>query len=656
MLSERTSSALAGISKATLRDGVRIKHLFRIITHCPDLWMQAYANIYANQGATTKGVNENTLDAMCKDRVENLIAILKSGGYQPKPAKRVYIPKSNGKLRPLGIPTGDDKLVQEVVRILLATIYESRFSDNSHGFRPKRSCHTALTQIKLKWKGIKWVVDMDIAAFFDNIDHQKMIEILEKKIDDSKFISLIKKLLGAGYLDDWKFHNTYSGTPQGGICSPILANIILHELDMFIEKKRQEFDQGKKRKDNPTYNRISCKIGSLRREINRLEKQGGDTSAIRQELISTIKSLDTERKQMPKCDPYDDGYKRLHYVRYADDFVAGIIGSREDAIRLSQDIELFLNKELKLQVANEKSGVRHIGDGFKFLGYRIFFNIGNDVLKKARYGTKSDGRPAYGTRRSLNSQLQLQLPVDKVWEFCRRKRYLRGFKPVHRPELQNLSDHEIVEVFNAEMRGFANYYALAPKINLFIMQWAGVMSLFKTLAAKHKVSSREIARRLKQCDEHILRYTRKDEIRHIKVFKIKHRKVPEICFDTEPSTRMFQQGTELLQRVNSNRCEYCGKQGGYFEVHHVRKLADVKAKKNKETWEVRLCARNRKTMVLCVECHDLLHQGALQGWKRDAYTEMESPVHRKVHAGFGGGRTSAPVNLDKWVEDKPISD
>lgn len=225
MLSDKTNRALDGVSKATLQSNVQVKHLFRIMTHSQDLWMMAYAKIASNSGALTKGVDETTLDGMSKARVDKIIMSLKDSSYEPKPVRRVYIPKKNGKMRPLGVPSSDDKLVQEVVRMLLERIYEPNFSNYSHGFRPNRSCHTALTQLRETWAGTKWIVDMDISGFYDNINHNKMVEILRKKINDEKFIGLIVKFLKAGYLEDWKFNETYSGTPQGGICSPILANI-----------------------------------------------------------------------------------------------------------------------------------------------------------------------------------------------------------------------------------------------------------------------------------------------------------------------------------------------------------------------------------------------------------------------------------------------
>lgn len=629
MLSDKTSKALSGISKATLHPGVRIKHLFRIMTHCPDLWMLAYSKIYSNRGAITPGVNENTLDGMSIERINRLIELLKSDEYQPQPARRAYVPKKNGKLRPLGMPSGDDKLIQEVARILLELIYEPVFTESSHGFRPERSCHTALTLISRTWKGLKWVVDMDIQGFFDNIDHEKMIEILEKKIDDEKFIRLIKKLLRAGYLEDWKFHDTYSGTPQGGICSPILANIFLHELDQFVEKLRQEIDRGDGRKLNLAYSEKRNKARWWGGKLKQFEDDGGCFPWFMNDLKDQVRELREEARTESKGDPMDEDFKRLKYIRYADDFAIGVTGSKADAEMISRRIREFLETELKLKIAEEKSGIHHAQEGFNYLGYRITANPNNERLKKAKCGVDNQGRDIHRTRRSLRSQVFLQVPQEKVWEFCRNKGYLRnGNEPIQRPDLLNLSDYEIVATFNAEMRGFANYYALAPKTNLYILEWAGVSSLFRTLGNKHKTKAGWLRSAMKQGDEHVLRYQVKGEERTLIVFKLKHRMAYTAeKVDSKPGLHTLRARTEILQRMNAGQCEYCGTNQGPFEVHHIRKLKDLKNKKNKQLWEVRMCARNRKTMVLCDGCHTTLHTGKLQGWKRDYYnTETESAV------------------------------
>lgn len=627
MLSERTSSALNGILKATLRKEVRIKHLFRIMTHYPDLWMEAYAKIYANKGAMTKGVGDSTLDGMSYERINKLMSLLKDGTYRPQPAKRVYIPKSNGKKRPLGVPTGDDKLVQEVIRILLELIYEQNFSEDSHGFRPNRSCHTALRQMSQKWKGIKWVIDMDISGFYDNIDHQKMIAVLEKKIDDKKFIDLIRLLLKAGYLENWTFNATHSGTPQGGICSPILANIYLDELDKFISSKAGEFDKGECRRPNLAHSRLKKNRQARRRKLRLLEQFGGNPAEI-EKLETEIKAMDEAMKKLPSLDPNDENYRRLHYLRYADDFVVGVIGSREDAVAISKSVEQFVNNELKLQISSEKSGIRHIGKGFDFLGYHVSLRVGNQRLKRSKYGQDRFGNNVYAVRRTLHSQLQFQVPKERVWEFCKARGYLKENRPTNRPELLNLSDYEIVSVFNSEMRGFANYYALAPKRNLYIMEWAGLMCLYKTLANKYKTSTKRVRGKLKHGDEHVLFYELKGQKKGLTVFKVKHRKEASVMTpDTVAGTMVYGSQAEILQRINAGKCEYCGRENNPLEVHHIKRVRDLEKKRNKSPWEIRMCKRRRKTLVLCVECHTQLHSGTLQGWKKDYFTtEMESAV------------------------------
>ena len=229
------------------RQGKRINGLFRLMLS-PLLWEQAYAESAPNRGALTRGVTDNTLDRFSLERVHSLISRVSAGTYRFTPVRRVYIPKPDGKkLRPLGVPTADDKLVQGVVKLLLEAIYEPVFSHRSHGFRRNCSCHTALSVIQDSWNGIKWVVDVDVVGFFDNIDHGILLDLLRKRIEDERFIHLIARMLKAGYMEHWTFHATFSGTPQGGVVSPILANIYLHELDEFLAEMKARFDRGKRR-------------------------------------------------------------------------------------------------------------------------------------------------------------------------------------------------------------------------------------------------------------------------------------------------------------------------------------------------------------------------------------------------------------------------
>ena len=220
----------------------------------PQFYLLAYQNLYANKGSMTPGADGKTIRGMGMKRIEDLVKKIRDRSYQPHPARRQYIPKKSGNgLRPLGIPSADDKLVQEAVRMILESIYEPNFKQTSHGFRPNRSCHTALAQIQRTFTGVSWFVEGDIKGCFDNIDHHILIDILKRRIKDEAFIDLIWKLLRAGYLEDWMKHQTYSGTPQGSGVSPLLANIYMNELDQFMEEYRGRFNKGDKRRFSNAY-------------------------------------------------------------------------------------------------------------------------------------------------------------------------------------------------------------------------------------------------------------------------------------------------------------------------------------------------------------------------------------------------------------------
>nr|WP_063842301.1 reverse transcriptase/maturase family protein [Hassalia byssoidea] len=205
-------------------------------------------------------------------KIESLIEEIRYERFRWTPVRRINIPKKNGKTRSLGIPTWKDKLVQEVVRLMLEAYYEPQLSDSSHGFRPKRGCHTALTIIDRTWQGTKWFIEGDIRGCFDNIDHKILMSILREKIQDNRFLRLIENLLKAGYCEQWKYHSTLSGTPQGAIVSPLLANIYLDKLDKFVENCLiPEYTRGKRRAENPEYSKLQ-KLAWYFRKNGQIEK------------------------------------------------------------------------------------------------------------------------------------------------------------------------------------------------------------------------------------------------------------------------------------------------------------------------------------------------------------------------------------------------
>jgi group II intron reverse transcriptase/maturase len=602
----RRLEALGEISK----QGKQLNGLFRLM-ESPLLWYEAYANIYSNGGAMTKGVDNTTLDGFSNERVESIIQRLREGRYRFKPTRRVYVPKKNGKKRPLGISSGDDKLVQEVVRMILERIYEPIFDERSHGFRPGRSPHTALHQIEQEWTAVKWIIDMDIRSYFDTINHDLLMTLLEKKIEDKRFLRLIRAMLDAGFLEEWKYHTTYSGVPQGSIVSPVLANVYLHELDIFMESMKEQFDKGKRRKGNRAYIRHSNKIHRLRKKGDRL-KGKENTAVTLQTIQKDIKEIQHQRRRLPSSDPFDEGYKRLYYCRYADDYVISIIGSKADAERIQQEVKRFIQETLKLEIAEEKSHIRHSKQGVNFVGYWLRTYSGARVVK-----VLCNGR--HTTRKSMSEQFQLQIPPGKLQRFCAEKRYgtYENVKGRHKAELSTLSDAEIILAYNGELRGLANYYALAHSVKGEMNKLAYIWqtSLLKTLAHKHKTHVTTIAKRLKTDDGYIHAVQEKEKTRTIRLFRLKDLKTSPShhqSIDIPPNTfALTLSRSELIRRINAEQCEYCETKEGPFQVHHIRKMKDVA--NGKELWQRIMIARRRKTLVLCIRCHQRLHTGTLPG-------------------------------------------
>ncbi len=589
---------------AVIRSGRRVNGLFRLMKS-PTLWEQAYQKIAVNKGAMTPGVDGKTFDGFSPEKVRLIIDRLADGSYQPKPVRRVYIPKANGRLRPLGIPTTEDRLVQEVVRIILDQIYEPVFSDRSHGFRPGRSCHTALKEIQSAWTGVKWLVDVDIVGFFDNIDHTILRRLLEKHIADQRFLALIDGMLKAGYMEDWRFHRTMSGTPQGGVVSPLLANVYLHELDEFMQARIAKFSKGKRRAVPPDYLRIKGRISKLRKQVEQYRASGKADDASITSRLDEIGRLSAESRTMPATDAFDPNYRRLRYCRYADDFLIGVVGSKEEARQIMEEVRSFLAENLKLTVSEEKSGITHGSDGARFLGYDICTR-GNPKSHRAEFG----GRRV--TRRGLRDRLHLNVPREKVVKFVKGKGWgnYDASKPTHRNAMLYASDVEIALAYNAELRGFASYYALANDVKRKLNK-AGYLafgSFLRTLARKHKSTTTKIAKRLRQGQEYYVRYVGNGIPRAVKLWKLKDLKKEVRTFgsvDTVPWTPFVFKHTELVERLNARECERCGRTDLPCEIHHLRKLSDGK---HDDFLSTMRAARTRKRIVLCVSCHNQAHK------------------------------------------------
>jgi group II intron reverse transcriptase/maturase len=356
-------NVLKSLTNCAEKADYQYQRLYRNLYN-PEFYLLAYQRIYAKPGNMTAGTDGLTIDGMGMDRINKIIASMKDHSYQPKPARREYIKKQNDskKKRPLGIPSVDDKLVQEVMRYILESIYEPVFSPNSHGFRPRKSCHTALKQIKRTFTGTKWFIEGDIKGCFDNINHCVLIEIIRRKIKDARLIKLLYKFLKAGYLEDWKYNNTYSGTPQGGIISPLLANIYLHELDKFAEQLQAKFFTPSQQKYTPEYDKLRRDTEKLRRRIKIAEGEK------KQNLLEELKVTRTLQLKTPAKSQTD---KLFRYVRYADDFLIGVNGSKVDCEWIKSELKSFIGNTLKMELSEEKTLITHSGTHARFLGYDV---------------------------------------------------------------------------------------------------------------------------------------------------------------------------------------------------------------------------------------------------------------------------------------------
>jgi len=526
-------------------------------------------------------------------------------------------------MRPLGIPTADDRIVQEAARMILAAIYEPVFSEHSHGFREGRSCHTALEEIRKVWTGVKWLIEVDVRGFFDNIDHEILLGLLARRIDDPRFIGLIGTMLRAGCMDDWKFERTYSGTPQGGVISPLLANIYLHELDQFMEEMRVGFDRGKKRRANPPYTACTDQIAKLRKEIDAIRAKGADEAEVRVRM-DRIKVIAKERRIIPSGDPIDPNFHRLRYCRYADDFLVGVIGSKADAVQIMADIQRFLADRLKLAVSPEKTGVRDASKGSQFLGFHVCAFTWRLAGTKAKRQT-ADGRMRNVLGRPARGNIKLWVPKERVFAFCRRKRLgdLVKRNGWARPQFLDSSVAEIIVAYNSEFRGFANYYAIADGVKSTLSKLELVMlrSLLSTIAIRRRVSRARAASALKMGTEHGVKTIVRGKPCVQKVWKLKHLIVKtwaDPIVDTiTVGSRIAQSPNDLVDRLSAEECEACGDTDGPFEMHHPHRLKD-RRRDQPTSWKQ--SARRRRTIVLCRTCHLAHHGGRMPD-------RMESRVH-----------------------------
>jgi group II intron reverse transcriptase/maturase len=582
------------------------RHLFN-----PELYLRAYGKIYRNDGSMTPGVNEETVDGMSLEKIQAIIGALRYERYRWTPVRRVYIDKkgSPGKRRPLGLPTWSDKLLQEVIRSLLEAYYEPQFSDRSHGFRPGRGCHTALAEVSESWRGTTWFIEGDISQCFDRLDHAVLRSILAEDIRDNRFLRLIDGLLQAGYLEEWRYHETLSGAPQGGVLSPLLSNIYLDRMDKYVEKTLLPvYNMGDQRKPHRPYMRMHKAIWKMERNGQRKEAR-----PMRRQL-----------QQLPSRDPNDPGFRRLHYVRYADDWLLGFTGTRREAEDIKGKVGRFLQYRLKLELSERKTLITHgRTEAVRFLGYEIV--VLHDDAKRDRNG-----------HRSINGQIGLKVPMDVIR--AKRKPYTRRGKPAAILDRAHDSNFRIVARYQAEFRGIAEYYQLAyNRHRLGSLRYVMERSMTKTLGHKNKLSVSKVWNRHRATWQ-----TAAGPRRGLQVTVVRGagkrplvarwggislaRRTTRVVLKDELPGIWRKRRAELVGRLMSGRCELCTTQTD-VEVHHIRRLKDLPPEDRapQPEWVSQMASRRRKTLIVCRDCHDDIHEES-STWQDSRNRTLESRV------------------------------
>ena len=585
----RNAETLLGIIRDRGRRGLPLERVYRLLFN-RDLYLLAYGKIARNRGAMTPGATLETADGTSLAKIDAIIEAVRFERYRWTPVRRTYIPKANGKQRPLGLPTWSDKLLQEVLRLILDAYYDPQFSRHSHGFRRGHGCHTALREVYHAWPGTAWFLELDVAQFFDRLDHSVLLGILAERIHDGRLLRLIGALLEAGYLENWRFNATLSGVPQGGIVSPVLANVYLDRLDQYIETTLlPRYNHGARRRPHPTYARLIHRATYLRRTGRRRE-----AALVRRQA-----------QRLPSVDPNDPAYRRLRFVRYADDVLLGFNGPRVEAEAIKRDLGAFLRETLKLELSEAKTLLTHARTGAaRFLGYEIA------VLAVDHARDRHD-------RRATNGQIGLRVPADVIRTKCRP--YIRHGKPAAWAECLHDAPFSIIVQFAQTYRGVANYYRLAYNLHrLDILRYAMERSLVRTLGSKLRLSNPRVYARFGATLETPLGPRKGLEVRVDRDGKrplvarwggVSLRWRIDAVLDDRPP-HAWNARTEVLERLLADTCELCGSRDR-VQVHHVRHLKDLQRHRGRPVpaWVEKMAARQRKTLVACHDCHVAIHAG-----------------------------------------------
>lgn len=426
----------------------------KVISNYKNL-VAAYELIKSKPGNMTEGATKETLDGMNQKYLEKIQAELKSGKYKFNPARRIQIPKPGKKeTRPLTIASPREKIVQKAMLLILERVYEGKFQESSHGFRPAKGTHTAMKQLESYFQSVRYVIEADFSKAFDSIQHDTLMDIIKEEIKCEKTLKLIESGLKAGYFELGELHtNLTAGTPQGSILSPLLCNIFLHKLDVFIEELKKEYQKGTKRQRSKENVRLQNKA-----KYWRMKGYDKTRPLLYKELIQQLLRSDSIKR--------DDSYVRIQYIRYADDFVIGVIGSHTIAKTILERVEEYVNKTLNLKFNPDKTSIIDFSkNSFNFLGY----SIKTPTSKKGQKPLETIVVNDKAITRRKKARTIIEMDTNKVLKKLMNNGFIRmrishmkhnekAYRGKFKGNLINLDHPDILKYYNSVVRGVQNYY------------------------------------------------------------------------------------------------------------------------------------------------------------------------------------------------------
>jgi len=566
----------------------------------------AYELIKSKPGNMTKGANDITLDGINLAYFANVQSKLKAGKYEFNPARRIQIPKpGKNETRPLTIASPREKIVQKAILLIMERLYEDKFLDTSHGFRPARGTHTAMKQLEATFQSAQYIIEADFSKAFDSIQHEALMGIIREEIKCEKTLGLIKSGLKAGYFELGELHDNLAiGTPQGSILSPLLCNIFLHKLDEYIEELKKEHHKGEKRQRSKENMKPQNKAKYWRRK-------GYDKSRSAEYRLIIQQLLNTPSMRR------DDSFIRINYVRYADDFVVGVEGSYKTAKEILQKIETFVNNELKLKFNPNKTSISKFREKpFKFLGYSIRAPLMKRGKKPFETIIVNDKR----ILRRKKVRISIEMDTEKVFKklenngFIRKRTSHAAHKELEyggtfKGNLINLDHPDILKYYNLVVKGIQNYYSFARnRCDIARVGWLLKESCALTLARKFKLKTlaKVFGKFRKDLGYDI------DKDKRISFIDISYVKATNIAkaesINKDPLKSIEKVWNAKFTKSNlSAPCVICGSTTE-VEMHHVRQIRDMKNPNLKLDFFTRqMAAINRKQVPLCKDHHIRLH-------------------------------------------------